>query len=64
MAGAAFKLVVVLPKGTNLPLPAEPDRTGEGKLMTDCNKWLIAHPDSGLDPEKVHMGLIGENLTV
>ena len=64
VAGAAFKLVVVLPKGTNLPLPAEPDRTGEGKLMTDCNKWLIAHPDSGLDPEKVHMGLIGENLTV
>lgn len=64
VAGAAFKLVVVLPKGTNLPLPAEPDRTGEGKLMTDCNKWLIAHPESGLDPQKVHMGLIGENLTV
>ena len=64
VAGEAFKLVVVLPKGTNLPLRQEPNRSGEGKLMTDVNKWLIAHPESGLDPRKVHMGLIGENLTV
>lgn len=62
--GDAFKMVVVLPKGTNLPLEKEPDRAGEGKLMTDRNKWLIAHPESGLDPAKVHMGLLGENITV
>jgi hypothetical protein len=62
--GAAFRFVVVLPRGTNQPLEHIPERVGEDKLITDRNKWLIAHPESGLDPEKVHMGLIGENLTV
>lgn len=62
--GQAFQFVVVLPRGTNTPLNRQNTGTGEDKLITDCNKWLIAHPESGLDPAKVHMGLIGENLTV
>ena len=62
--GKGFRFVVVLPKGTNLPLDAEPCREGEAKLITNRNKWLIAHPESGLNPQTVHMGLLGENLTV
>lgn len=62
--GGKFQFVVVLPRGTNTPLEKAPSGIGEDKLITDKNKWLIAHPESGLDPNKVHMGLIGENLTV
>ena len=59
-----FCFMVALPRGTNTPLGRPASATGEDKLITDKNKWLIAHPESGLDPEKVHMGLIGENLEV
>ncbi len=59
-----FSFMVALPKGTNLPLPRPSTGKGEDKLITDINKWLIGHPDSDLDPAKVHMGLIGENLEV
>lgn len=62
--GGKFQFVVVLPRGTNTPLGRASGDAGENRLITDKNKWLIAHPESGLDPEKVHMGLIGENLTV
>lgn len=62
--GGKFQFVVVLPRGTNTPLEKAPSGIGEDKLITDKNKWLIAHPESGLDPAKVHIGLIGENLTV
>ena len=62
--GGKFQFVVVLPRGTNTPLEKPHSGVGEDKLITDKNKWLIAHPESGLDPAKVHIGLIGENLTV
>ncbi len=62
--GRGYQFVVVLPKDTNLPLQTQLVRVGEGALMTARNKWLIAHPESGLDPETTFFGLIGENLTV
>lgn len=62
--GKPFSFMVALPRGTNTPLGRENTGLGEDKLITDKNKWLIGHPESDLDPKKVHMGLIGENLTV
>lgn len=59
-----FCFMVALPRGTNTPLGRSAAAQGEDKLITDKNKWLIAHPESGLDPNRVHMGLIGENLEV
>ena len=46
-----FRCVVVLPRGTNEPLPACRGKahTKEDQLLTHVNKWLIAHPESGLD---------------
>lgn len=59
---AGFKVGIVLPKDTNLPL--EKDHCcGEDKLITARNKWLIGHPEGG-HPEGVHLGLTGENLSV
>ena len=57
-----FKVVVVLPKGTNYPL-SECHGLGEDKLIAATNKWLIGHPDGG-NSENVFIGLKGENLSV
>ena len=57
-----FKVIVVLPKNTNLPIE-KVHGEGEDALLTAKNKWLIGHAEGGL-PEGTHIGLIGENLTV
>lgn len=64
-AGGGFKCVVVLPKGTNYELTA-PVTVGGGDagLLFAANKWLVAHPDSGLDKDGAFIGLKGENLTI
>ena len=63
-AGGRFRCVVVLPKGTNEPLTVTPEKQGEDALLFAVNKWLVAHPESGLDKDGAFMGLTGENLTV
>ena len=58
-----FRDVIVLPKGTNLPL-SEAHGTGavkEDKLITAKNKWLIGHAEGGLDAGS-HIGLKGKNI--
>ena len=59
-----FRCVVVLPRGTNEPLPAcrSKAHTKEDQLLTHVNKWLIAHPESGLDKDGAFVGLKGENI--
>lgn len=57
-----FRVVIVLPRDTNLPLDAAHEG-GEDGHLTAKNKWLIGHPEGGL-PEGSPLGLIGENLTV
>jgi len=59
-----FRCVVVLPKDTNTAIEADLPATGESRLMTAKNKWLIAHPESGLDKDGAFVGLVGENLTL
>lgn len=60
--GAGFKVGVVLPAGTNYPLEVS-HANGEDQLITAKNKWLIGHPEGGLD-EGCHIGLIGKNLNI
>ena len=57
-----FRSVVVLPRGTNTDLTFEPKKCGEDALITHCNKWLIAHPDAGIDGAFV--GLVGDNIKI
>ena len=58
-----FQVLVVLPKGTN---GARPEQAkvygGDDKLLWACNKWLIAHPETGEAAEGALAGLIGENI--
>ena len=63
VAGAPFQMAIVLPKGTNYPLPEKLTADGEDRLMTAVNKWLIGHPEGGLK-KGAFLGLKGENLSV
>ena len=59
-----FRVVVILPKGTNYDLPEKIEvLDGEEKLMTATNKWLLAHAEGGCG-ENAFIGLEGENLSV
>lgn len=60
--GAGFKVGIVLPKGTNYPLDKQ-HNGWEDNLITAKNKWLIGHPEGGLDAG-AHIGLKGKNLNV
>ena len=58
---SGFRMVVILPKGTNLDLMKKHENaTDEEKLLFGTNKWVIAHPDAKI--EGVFNGIIGENL--
>ena len=61
-----FRVAVVLPKGTNEPLPEKREKahTKDAALLTHVNKWLIAHPESGLDKTGAFVGLKGENIRI
>ncbi|MCR4620775.1 MAG: DUF4867 family protein [Clostridiales bacterium] len=64
-ADSTFRVAVVLPKGTNEPLTRTvAGKNPEYKLLTHINKWLIAHPDSGLGSTGAFVGLTGENITI
>ncbi len=61
--GNGFRLVVVLPRGTNLPIEkGEQEPKGMDKLLAAHNKWVLAHPDAG--EEGLYIGITGENITV
>ena len=60
-AGDGFKVVIVLPKGTNGPVPALTAKNEEDKWMTACNKWLLAHEESSEAKNGAYVGLTGVN---
>lgn len=60
-AGGRFRCCVILPRGTNEPLKIAPRGRAEDKLLTHVNKWLIAHPEAGIEG---HQGLKGENIAL
>ncbi|CAM4327598.1 DUF4867 family protein [Paenibacillus alkaliterrae] len=63
---SGFKCIVILPKGTNEPLPHKAaDVTEEDKLLFMRNKWLLAHPERQVLIDKgAYPGIDGPNLRV
>ncbi len=58
--GSGFRVIVVLPEGTNL---ARPDGA-QDPLLWASNKWLIAHEESSEAKAGAYVGLTGKNLEV
>ncbi len=59
---AVFRCMVALARGTNERLPRRRGASGEDSLLTHVNKWLIGHPDSGI--QEARLGLSGANIEV
>ncbi len=54
--GDAFRVVVVLPEGTNTDLDAPCG------MLWARNKWLLAHPDTDEAKNGAYIGITGENI--
>ena len=62
VSAEGFRAVIILPSGTNFPLPFDAPKDGEASLLTAVNKWLIAHPDAKIDGAVA--GIYGDNWTL
>ncbi len=60
--GTNFRVVIVLPKGTNTDKPQIVEHSLEDSLLWARNKWLLAHKDSSEAAQGAHVGLTGENI--
>jgi hypothetical protein len=62
--GNGFRVAIVLPRGTNTDKPAFEPKCHEDTLLTACNKWLLAHPDSSEAKSGAVVGLTGKNIDI
>lgn len=62
--GQGFRVVIVLPKGTNEDAPQISVKNAEDKLLWARNKWLLAHKDTSEAADGAHVGLTGENINI
>lgn len=57
-----FRVIIILPAGTNTDKPNITVKDPEDKLLWANNKWLIAHPDSAEAKQGAFAGLTGANI--
>lgn len=62
--GEGFKVIIVLPKGTNGRVPNLEAINTEDKWLTACNKWLLAHAESSEAKDGAYVGLTGANIDI
>ena len=60
--GRGFKVLVVLPRGTNTAKPDIVPASREDRFLRARNKWLLAHPESRQAKEGAAIGLKGRNI--
>lgn len=57
-----FRVIVILPKGTNTEKPFIKTITVEDSMLWANNKWLLAHEDSDEAKQGAYIGLTGKNI--
>lgn len=62
--GEGFRVIIVLPKGTNEAKPNITVKNDEDKLLWALNKWLVAHKDTNETKDGAHIGITGENVDI
>lgn len=63
-AGEGFKVLIVLPAGTNTDKPDFSVRNEEDRLLTARNKWLLAHVESSEAKDGAEVRLDGANIDI
>ena len=59
-----FRVIVVLPRGTNTEKPDFVPACEEDRWMTARNKWLLAHPEAPEAADGAYVGLVGVNTDI
>ena len=62
--GEGFRVIIVLPKGTNEAKPDITIKNDENKLLWALNKWLVAHKDTSEAKDGAHVGITGDNVDI
>ena len=62
--GQGFKVIVVLPKGTNLAKPDITVKNAEDEILWASNKWLLAHADSSEAAQGAKVLIKGVNTDI
>ena len=62
--GRGFKVLIVLPEGTNGPKPEITPLNDEDRTLWACNKWLLAHAESAEAKDGAPVLLDGENIDI
>ena len=62
--GQGFKVIVVLPKGTNCAKPEIRTLNAEDEILWAANKWLLAHADSAEAAQGAKVLLKGVNTDI
>ncbi len=62
--GDYFRVIIVLPKGTNEEMPKLNITNKEDKRLFARNKWLIAHPEAPEAANGAVVTLTGENIDI
>ena len=62
--GEGFRVIIVLPRGTNTDKPDIIPLNQEDTRLLARNKWLLAHPESSEAENGAYIGLTGENIDI
>jgi hypothetical protein len=62
--GNGFKVMIALPKNTNVGKPEISILNSEDSLLWATNKWLLAHKDSAEASQGAYVGLSGINIDI
>lgn len=62
--GEGFRVVIVLPKGTNEEAPEISVINENDKYLWARNKWLIAHAEAAEAADGAQVGITGENIDI
>lgn len=62
--GQGFKVIVVLPRGTNTEKPSITNGNSEDEILWARNKWLLAHAEAPEAAQGAPVRLIGENVDI
>ena len=59
-----FKVLIALPKGTNVGLPKTAGKNLDDRMLFATNKWLLAHGEAPEIKDGAYEGLFGENIDI